>query len=281
VKGAWILAALAVAGAANASGDDARWYLRIDNDVLWHTDRWYTAGERIARVQGPWEVAIAQEIYTPEAKRFNPVDRAPAARLFASLAHHQAGAGFFQTWEVDAGVRGPSALGEQSTREVHQVISAPFVDWSRQLPDRFDGSVVFTRTQSLADSVRVHGGASLGTQVTFAHVGIEGRVGAAAAPSSAMLRFAASPPFADGARGWSAYAGASVRGVARNELLSRNYVAFGPDPTRKDAVVRVATGLAWLGERGSVTLDIVQDSREFEEQRTSHRFGSLSLHYAF
>ncbi|HEX4779169.1 MAG TPA: lipid A deacylase LpxR family protein [Usitatibacter sp.] len=281
MRGAGWLAALAVAGAANADDTAARWYLRIDNDVLMHTDRWYTAGERIARVKGPWEIAIVQEIYTPEAKYANPIDRAPTARLFASLAHHQAGEGFFQTWEVDAGVRGPSALGEQTTRAIHEVITAPHVDWSRQLPDEFDGSLVFARTQSLADWLRVHAGATLGTQVTFAHVGIEGRVGAAAAPSSSMLRFAASPPFAEGARGWSGYVGASVRGVARNELISKSYVAFNPDPTRKDGVVRIAAGFTWQGERGSVTLDVVQDSREFEEQRTAHRFGSLGLHYAF
>ena len=42
-------AALALAAAGAARGDDAQWYLRVDNDVPFATDRWYTSGVRIAR----------------------------------------------------------------------------------------------------------------------------------------------------------------------------------------------------------------------------------------
>ena len=69
-----------------ACADDAAWYLQLDNDVVFGTDRWYTSGVRLARVarheSHAIELGLLQEIYTPEAKRFTfgTVDRPPAAR---------------------------------------------------------------------------------------------------------------------------------------------------------------------------------------------------------
>ncbi|HEY2628920.1 MAG TPA: lipid A-modifier LpxR family protein, partial [Usitatibacter sp.] len=61
----WAIAACALATAAFADDDAARWYLRVDNDVAFHTDRWYTSGVRIARVKDALEWGLTQEIYTP------------------------------------------------------------------------------------------------------------------------------------------------------------------------------------------------------------------------
>jgi len=128
----------------------------------------------------------------------------------------------------------------------------------------------------------VHYGAVVGTQIVHAHAGIEARVGADPARSSAMLRFAPTPPFAaGGAHGWSAYAGASARAVARNELLERNYDPLGPEMHRRNAIGRFVAGVAWTSPKGALTFELVQDSREFDGQADPHRFGSLALHYAF
>lgn len=281
MRGVLAAAALMAVGAAQAA-EEGGWYARIDNDVVFQTDRWYTSGVRIARVRDGWEIGIEQDVYTPEGKRLDAIDRSPTARLLASLARHYAGEGSFLTLEVDAGVRGPSALGRQSTADVHHVVHAPYVDWSRQLPDKFDGSLAFARTQQLgALPLRAHFGATAGTQVAFAHAGIEARIGDPRAPSSAMMRFAATPPSSAGASGWSAYIGASVRGVGRNELLGRDYYTGAPDVTRKDEVTRIAAGTTWAASWGAVAFDLVQDSREFAGQRTPQRFGSLSVHVAF
>ncbi|HXF79629.1 MAG TPA: lipid A deacylase LpxR family protein [Usitatibacter sp.] len=284
------LSTLLAAGVAHAAGDSAapagadrgRWYVRIDNDVVFETDRWYTSGVRIARVKDGWEIGLEQDVYTPEAKRLDPVDRPPTARLLASLARHYEGEGSLLTLEADAGVRGPSALGRQATAAIHHVVPAPHVDWSRQLPDRFDGSVAFARTQQLGSwPLRSHFGATVGTQVAFAHAGIEARIGDARAPSSPMLRFAATPPFAASASGWSAYVGASARAVGRNELLGPDYYVGAPAVSRRDEITRIAGGVAWAAPWGAFTFDLVQDSREFEGQRVPQRFGSLAIHVAF
>ncbi|MFZ3321001.1 MAG: lipid A deacylase LpxR family protein [Usitatibacter sp.] len=277
------IAACALATATWADDDAARWYLRMDNDFFFHTDRWYTSGLRLARVKDGLEWGIVQEIYTPEAKYESPTlqDRAPVGRLLGSVAKHIQGDATFDTLELDLGVRGPSALGEQAQNAAHHIVdSGVHVEWSRQLPDEFDGSAIAVRTQSFGAGFRGHVGLVAGTQVAFAHAGLEWRFGEASSPSSALLRFAATPPFGNG-RGWSGYIGASARGVARNELLSKNYYLFGPDLEKKNEVTRVAGGVALSQAWGDLTFDLATDSREFEGQRTSHAFGSLALHVNF
>jgi hypothetical protein len=274
--------ALGVAAALPAAAGEPLWYLQVDNDVPFGTDRWYTSGVRIARVADGLEWGVLQEIYTPEAKRWHRgvADRAPTGRLLLSLAKHDMTPAAFQTLELMAGVRGPSAHGRESAEAIHQVIPAPFVDWTRQLPDEFDGTLVAARSQNLWGPMKLHFGAQLGTQMVFAHAGFEARFGGAPESAGRLLRFAATPDLARGA-GWSAYAGASVRGVGRNELLSSNYDTGGPALARDSRVTRIAAGVAWSASWGAVTFDLAQDSREFEQQREPHRFGSLAVHVTF
>jgi lipid A 3-O-deacylase len=280
-------AALLLACAAPlAAAEDARWYLQMDNDVPFTTDRWYTSGVRLARVSGDLEWGIVQEVYTPDAKHWLPgvADRAPAGRLLASVALHDRGIGYFQTLELAAGMRGPAALGRQSTQAIHHLIPAPEVEWSRQLGNRFDAQVAAVRSQSLgSDRVKAHVGAVLGRDIAFAHAGMELRLGANPAASSALLRFAPTPPWSDAAPayGVGAMIGASIRRLAHNALLERNYDPFGPDLSRRQSVARVVAGVSWSQPWGEVTFELAQDSREFSAQSSAHRFGSLALHVAF
>lgn len=260
--------------------EDARWYLQVDNDVAFATDRWYTSGVRIARESGGIEVGVLQEIYTPEAKKWHPgvADRPPTARLLASVAKHDASPGLFQTIEILAGVRGPSASGRQSTHAIHQVIPAPYVDWSRQRPDEFDGTLVAVRSQAIGNGGwQVHYGAQAGTQLIFAHAGVEWRWGTG---TSRLLRFAATPDMA-GASPWSAFVGASARGVARDELLAGNYDAALPAVDRRNGIARAAAGFAWRGRWATLTFEVAGDTREFAQQRAPHAFGSLALQATF
>ena len=284
-----VLAALAAAGALGAAAEDARWYAKIDNDVLFHTDRWYSSGVRIARVAaeagGASEWGLLHEVYTPEAKRFVPsvtLDRAPTARLLASHARHWSDDAHFLTLEGDLGVRGAGAQGERVTDAIHRIISAPRVDWSRETRSQIDASLAATDTRRFG-IVDLHYGAVAGTERTFAHAGLQVNAGPVAVPSEA-LRYVATPPFAlaGGAReGWGAFAGASVRGVARDRLLDRSYDPTLPPPERRRAVARAAVGAAHAGRWALVSLTVVQESREFTAQRGPQRFGSLVVHIPF
>ena len=97
----------------------------------------------------------------------------------------------------------------------------------------------------------------------------------------ALLRFAPTPPDEPCEYGWTAMAGVSARGVVRNALLERNYDPFGPAIARRRAVARIVGGVAGAQSWGGITFDLAQDSREFDGQRTPHRFGSLVLHLNF
>jgi hypothetical protein len=282
------LAALALAGAAlaaNAMEGERRWYVQVDNDVVFHTDRWYTSGVRLACEKGGLELGIVQEIYTPDAKHWRPgeVDRIPTARLLASVARQLREADSFQTIELGLGVRGPSALGRQATEDVHRLIPAPEVNWSRQLPNRVDAHVAYTRTQAIGDGpLQAHFGAVLGNQVSLAHAGVELRFGARGTPGSPLLRFAPTPPWTSAPDyGWSARLGVSARAVPRNELLSRSYDPNGPIPERRDFVGRAAAGVAWTQPWGELTFDLAADTREFATQSHPGAFGALAVHVSF
>lgn len=273
--------ACAAAGLAGAA-DGARWYLQHDNDFFFDTDRWYSSGARIARVDGPWELALTQEIFSPDAKHFALVDRAPAARVLASGAYHWRDDASWQTVEVALGERGPDALGRQTTEFFHHIFRAAHVDWSQQLTARFDAQAAFVRTDTLIGGLKLHYGALAGNETAFAHAGIELRCGAAPSMASQLLRYAATPPWPiEAAQGLSTYAGASVRLVARNELLARAYIPDSPAPTLRHAVGRLLAGLTWSGRRATIDVSLVHETREFAEQRHAQHFGSIALHVPF
>ena len=279
---------------ALAANHPVDWYLSVDNDVWFSTDRWYTSGVRISRLERDIEWGLAQEIYTPDTSRleFGDPDRAPSARLLASVARHFRGSSAYQTVGLAVGVRGPAALGRQTADLIHEIAPAPPLDWSRQLENEYDASVVWTRTQRsdaqspMGDGFKLHFGATLGNQVLFAHLGAEYRIGSPAARglSSPLLRFAPTPLITDsGARaiGWSAYLGASIRAVGRNELLTRDYDPTMPPLEINKAVARVAAGVTYAASWGSVHFGLAQESREHKGQTMGHAFGNLTLQLTF
>ena len=283
-----LAATLAATGAAAA--DEARWYLQIDNDVVFVTDRWYSSGVRLGRVAqygiGEVELGFVHEVYVPEQRNWEPgrADRKPTARALLYAAHQLRDSDGFQTVEMQLGVRGPSALGRQTTEFVHRAIPAEDVDWSRQLtPNRLDASLVAARSSTLGP-LRLHYGGVAGTQVFFVHAGFEFRYG----PGSRdidfqVMRFAATPPFpatADGL-GWSVFAGASARAVAFNDMIGPNYAPGGEDIHLNHGVGRLAGGVAYTWVGGSLTFSLVRDTREFHEQRKPQDFGSLAVHWYF
>jgi lipid A 3-O-deacylase len=275
-------AAIACASAFACAAGDARWYVQHDNDFFFDTDRWYSSGTRVARVAGGLELGLLQEIYSPDAKNPALVDRAPAARLLGVGAYHWRDASAWQTIELALGVRGPAALGRQATELAHHLATAHVVDWSLQLPSRFDAQVAFARTETLIGGLKAHYGALAGNEASFAHAGIELRCGAAPSMASQLLRYAATPPWpVEPARGWSTYTGASVRLVAHNALLARAYIPDAPAPTLRRAVGRVVAGVAWTGERATIDVSLAHETREFAEQRHPQHFGSIAVHVPF
>ena len=286
----WLAALAATAAvAAHAAEGDARWYVQLDNDLFFNTDRWYSSGLRVARVtaRGPeaHEWALVQEIWSPEGKRFQygMVDRAPTARLQGRFAWHHAGEALLQTLELGLGVRGRGAGGEATTSFVHHFVSAWKIDWSREVPSELDASAAITRSHEVGPFA-FHYGAVAGNELSYAHGGIELRSGTAGGVFSPVLRHVASPPFSlrpVPAGGVTGFAGVSVRRVFRNQLLERGYDPEAPLPTRRDWVTRAAFGLIASRSWGELTFTLARETREFEEQRRPQDYGSVVLRIAF
>ena len=275
-----LLASLGLA----AQAQSPYWYLQLENDAGFDTDRWYSSGIRLARVSShggyDLEWALTQEIYTPEAKRFTlgTIDRGPTALILLSLARHDPAPLCLQTVELALGVRGPSAGGQETTDFVHRVISAREIDWTYQEPDQLAARLSFTRSHRIEEAA-IHYGAQLGTDRSFAHAGAEWRFGADLA--SSVLRFAPTPPPRAGEARWGGFVGASVRAVARDDLMGRSYDQALPAPEPERVVGRAAAGLGMVRSWGSVMFTLVFDTRDFEGQRVPHRFGSLAVHVDF
>ena len=275
------------AGVASPSPAAARWYVQVDNDVFFHTDRWYSSGVRIARVSAPaadtTEWALEQDIWSPEGKKFRvgTIDRAPTAVLEGRFAWHHADANDLQTVELGLGVRGRGAAGERVTHFVHRFASAAEIAWEREVPTELSASAAATRTHAIGPFA-LHYGATVGNEMTFAHAGVEWRTAGAA--YSPVLRMVATPPFDPKSavpRGWGFFAGANARAVARNRLLDRPYGIDTAAPTRKDAVLRAAAGVTAQQPWGALGFALVYETREFAEQRQAQRYGSLVVHVPF
>ena len=285
------LAAAAACLAALGAVAQTQWYVQMDNDLGFETDRWYSSGMRVSAVRTHGdherELGLLQEVYTPDVKGFRvgAVDRMPTARLFVMAARHDRNEARWQTLEVDVGVRGPSAGGREATRLVHRVVHARDIDWSRQDKDRIDVQLVASRTENVLRAVNLNYGAVLGNELTFLHVGAEYRLGTrgANAPSAAVLRYAASPPpFGIAVEGcWSAFVAGSGRLVLQNKMLEQGYGFIDDTPTRRRSVVRATTGFSWAWPGGIVTFAVVHESKEFAQQSRGHTFASLTGYVDF
>jgi lipid A 3-O-deacylase len=289
--------AIATANATAAQADPVAWYTNIDNDVVFQTDRWYTSGVRIYRsapLQDPGtrlDIGIGQEIYTgntncPECQ---PVDRPYGARLFSSFAYQVPRPDALTTLEADLGVLGPAALGRQTQKLIHHFVTAPHDDWSHQLDGRLDAQLVAVRSQRVlgADDWPValvaHGGVVAGTVQSFVHAGGELRWGRATSALASSMRFAATPASTQPgtADGWSAFVGFGARSVFSNKLLTNNADDPAAPPTRNRTVRRTALGLGWGGEWVAMGFAWITESREFQEQQHTQRFGTLTLQLNF
>jgi hypothetical protein len=285
------LAAVVACSAALGASAQAHWYVQLDNDLGFETDRWYSSGIRVSAVRRHGdherELGLLQEIYSPDVKgfRFGAVDRMPTARLLVMAARHDRDESRWQTLEIDVGVRGPSAGGREVTRLVHRLVHARDIDWSRQDKDRIDVQLVASRTENVLRAVNLNYGAVLGNELTFVHAGAEYRLGTrgANAPSTAVVRFAASPPpFGMGVEGcWSAFVAGSGRVVLQNKMLEQGYGSIGGAPTRRRSVARATTGFSWAWPGGIVTFAVVHESKEFAQQSRGHTFASLTGYVDF
>lgn len=329
--GAAIIAAWSGAASAEDRPAEQKGVLSIavENDSLSSgADRNYTSGIKIAYVSPSegvppwlrgageftrafsdsppdfWGVAIGQSIFTPEDISANPAppDQHPyAGWLYMQImvgAEHDPEPGhsarYLDTYELEFGIVGPSALGEQAQRGIHQALGAPDPQgWDSQLHDEFAFAVSFDRrwraVRIFSDVVpggieadlTPSAGVTLGTLRDEARIGVTARVGQRIdndyGPPRVRPSLAGVEHFEGGPLSWSIFAGAQGRAVARNLFLDGNTFEDSASVERNPYVGDFQTGFSISAGDWRLAYTYVWRTEEFETQPTRQDFGALAL----
>lgn len=326
-----VLALLAAIAPSVASADDpdpsGTFSFTLDNDLFGDTDRYYTNGFQFAwrsptdtvptwlAVAGQattpllptggvlrWGLAFGQEIYTPEdilREVPDPDDRPYAAWLYGAVSLSAYTDTSFAAAELQAGVVGPSALGEQVQNTVHGLNGGDLAEgWDAQLDDEPGLNLVFTRLWRYhwALDPDAPGGyavgivpsldASLGNVRTHGSAGLLVRAGRNLDADFGPPRLRPSiggSTFVqpEGRWGWYAFAGAQGRAVVRDIFLDGNSFTDGPRVDRKPLVAEASLGAALVFPSGRLSYAQTFRSETFVGQETSSEFGSITLTLRF
>jgi hypothetical protein len=325
------LAMAALAGSAMAD-DYGRFTALEENDSLYfHTDKHYTQGVRFSYLGhsvlngDAWDrpfdflaahtpifasassdrryaLLLGQSIFTPEnltQRPPSPRDRPYAGWLYggASLLQRD-GDGGLENLELDAGVVGPGALGQQVQNDWHQFIGIRAAQgWSDQLQNEPGGLLSYDRywRARLLGSDRFgldlvpEGGATVGNVLDYGELGATLRIGsdlgADYGPSRVRPSLSGTDYFdgtdAAGGLGGYFYIGAQGRAVLHNIFLDGNSFRTSPNVQRKIWVADLQGGVALLWSR-DIKLDfgVVRRTDEFDGQRTPDVLGTASISFS-
>jgi lipid A 3-O-deacylase len=323
---AWPGAALAQDSTADTRGVFSA---AIENDSLSSgADRNYTSGIKLAYIspaegvpdwlQGAggftraisgdepdfWGISLGQSIFTPED--INAVPAPPDQHPYAGWLYMQImigveddsspgrGSRYLDTYELELGIVGPSAMGEEAQRGIHAWLGAPDPQgWDSQLNDELAFALSFDRRwralRVFADIVpggleadlTPSAGLTLGTLRDEARAGLAVRIGQRIdndyGPPRVRPSLAGVEHFAGGPLAWSLFAGVQGRAVARNLFLDGNTFEDSPSVERNPYVGDFQTGFTVSAGDWRLAYTYVWRTEEFATQPTRQDFGALAL----
>lgn len=330
LTGAALMAALPSAAFAQDRPAEAEgvFSLAVENDSLSSGgDRNYTSGIKLAYVSPAegvpdwlrgagdftrafsgsapdfWGIAIGQSIFTPED--ISAVPAPPDQHPYAGWLYMQIMVGaeedrsdgraprYLDTYELEFGIVGPSALGEEAQGGIHQILGAPEpLGWDSQLNDEFAFAVSFDRRWR---ALRVFGdyfggleadltpsaGVTLGTLRTEARAGLTIRLGRRIdsdyGPPRVRPSLAGVEHFEGGRLSWSIFAGVQGRAVARNLFLDGNTWEDSASVDRNPYVADFQTGFSISAGDWRLAYTYVWRTEEFETQSARQDFGALAI----
>lgn len=325
----WLLSRSALA-ATDAEPDPCpgtRIAARLDNDLLGaqQQDQGYTGGTFITltspsdvscsdsrregltrwlRRQTAWLIpagyadqntvlSVRQALYTPSDSRRRDLildDRPYAAVLLASFDRNARRDDTLWTTQIQIGLVGPAALGEQTQRLAHQIFgNQQFEGWSHQLRSEPLLGVTVERGQRWRpgngwDTIG-HLGGALGNRATHLNAGIELRAGARIPDD-----FGSSPdrPGSEGGRlnryesHWSGhfFLAIDIRWVARDITLDGNTFGESHRVDKRSFVADMGYGVAIARGPWRIAIAQYHRTREFEGQRDPPTYGSIVVSHA-
>src|SRR5690606_26495623 len=296
----------------------------LENDLFFGSDDDYTNGVLLAWMSEPdhapkWALrtarllpffpregrvrssfAIGQNMYTPsdiQDPNPPPTERPYAGWLYGAVGIVvETGETQLDQFQLQLGVIGPSALGEQSQRFVHKVIDSPKPQgWDHQLKDEPGLVLTYQRSwralaakqfDGFAIDVTPHIGGALGNVYTYANAGATVRAGWNLPNDYGPPRIQPGLPgsgffVSTDDIGLYAFAGLDARAVARNIFLDGNTFRDSHSVDKEPIVGDAQIGLALTIRDARIAFTHVFRSREYKTQNGEDEFGAISISVPF
>jgi lipid A 3-O-deacylase len=273
----------------------------FENDFFASRDRYYTVGHRLDYLPASLPIkrySFGQQVYTPAdiSKAVpNAADRPYAAWLFFSGAWHKRSQDRSDNLELQLGVVGPAAAGEELMNFFHQIIgNSPAQGWAYQLKNEPGLLLAYERRHffTLADlwqyeqSGQIYYGGEAGNISTLARLGglWQWGLGAHHQAQITMTPAQIAEPVRQesaGQFGFTLFASIEGRAVLRNIFLDGNTFLSNSGVTKIPFICEISIGFRIFFGNLQLIYSQRQQSREFINQPYPHQFGSLAISYIF
>lgn len=266
--------------------------------VRW-LNTWMEHGAASTPDQKNMVFSIGQSLYTPtdwSRRDLDREDRPYAAMLMSSFGYNIRRGNSLHTTQLQLGVVGPLAFGEEVQDAVHDAISEEkFSGWGHQLHNEPLVGLVHERMRKstyefanvdsrLQFDVISHWGGSIGNAFTHANAGAELRIGWNLPDDfgSSPLRPAGentAPKGAPRSRKLSGHAflTSDARWVIRDITLDGNTFESSHSVNKRSFVGEVGYGLVLTYHKWKFAVARYFRSREFDSQVETPRFGSFTI----
>lgn len=251
-----------------------------------------------------WGIAIGQSIFTPQD--ISAVPAPPDQHPYAGWLYMQImvaaeedrtdgrASRYLDTYELEFGIVGPSALGEEAQSGIHQILGAPEpLGWDSQLNDEFAVAVSFDRRWralrlfsdvvpgGIEADLTPSAGVSVGNLRTEARAGLTARIGQRIdndyGPPRVRPSLAGVDHFAGGPLAWSVFGGVQGRAVAQDIFLDGNTWEDSASVDRIPYVADFQAGFTVSAGDWRLAYTYVWRTEEFETQGDGGDFGALAL----
>jgi len=247
--------------------------------------------------------SFGQNLYTPvniATTLYQPKDRPYAAWLYAGVAFHvidhERRYPMLDVFELNLGLVGPAALGEDVQNGFHDLIDVAQANgWRNQINDEPGVNVIWERRVRISSSVArrgwvadfiPHAGLALGNVFTYANAGAEARAGWCLPGDfgSNLIRPSGdSNPGREARAPFGAFVFCAVdgRAVARDITLDGNTFSDSPSIDKEPLVADLYAGIGLSTTNWQLRYAQAYRTREFKGQRSAQEFGSISVTLLF
>lgn len=287
---------------------------RSDNDayLAFGQDKYYTNGlfltfrhaldqnhGKDSTTKKIWEIELGHKMYNPKSGKTTDIDRTD--RPFAAYLY--AGGSFNWLYNseqnikltLQAGVLGPSALGEEVQKNLHDFIGFyPIKGWENQVKDEFginttiEYNRLLNRSKNNKTDYTVISYVNVGSTYSSAGAGLLFRNGlinqlfTSASTNSTISNNSNTTPlketefffFAKPTLNFIAYDGSIQGGMFREE---KGPITFDI----KHVVFSQELGAIYVKNRIAANFSLIFKSREVKSEAKAHQYGSVALYYRF